>query len=71
MKGIIEEEIEKVADRTGEYPRVIELTEKEFDILKREMEKEYQDVRRKDKDFSKFRGCNLKINRKLSKFRVL
>lgn len=75
MKGIIEQEIEKYADRTGEYPEVVEVSQKEWDTLQKELKTELKrwftnNQVNLDKDINTFRGCRLVLNRKLSKFIV-
>ena len=72
MKGIIEQEIEKYAERTGEYPKTVRVSPKEYDILQKELSKEYYEIynRKNSQDFSSFRGCQLIKDRKLSKFIV-
>ena len=40
MKGIIEQEIEEFADKTGEYPKRVEVSQKEWDILQNELKRE-------------------------------
>ena len=70
MKGIIEKEIEKYADKNGEYPILVEVTESEYKTLKKELKREFQEINQELKEPFKFRGCDLKVNKKLSKFRV-
>ena len=65
----IDKEIEKYADRFQDYPTTIKLTEKEYEILKIEMKKELAEVGRKMKgDITDFRGCELIISPKITKF---
>ena len=75
MKGIIEQEIEEFADKTGEYPKRVEVSQKEWDILQNELKRELIELNTKsiifiNEDIHKFRGCELVLNRKLSKFRI-
>lgn len=75
MKGIIEQEIEKYADKTGEYPKKVEVSQKEWDILQNELKREITQLSKKNviftnEDIHEFRGCELVLNRKLSKFRI-
>lgn len=82
MKGIIEQEIEKYADKTGEYPKKVEVSQKEWNTLQKELKtearkfyankyvKENKFVAVPDEDITNFRGCKLVLNRKLSKFRI-
>ncbi len=71
MKGNIEREIEKYADKNEEYPNLVEVSQKEYDILKKELSKEFHnELGQELKEPFKFRGCNVKINKKLSKFRI-
>ena len=77
MKGIIEQKIEEFADRTGEYPKKIEVSQKEWNTLQKELKNEYKKLPPNNKnsdllddDIRDFRGCRLELNRKLSKFRI-
>lgn len=77
MKGIIEQEIEKFADKTGEYPKKVEVSQKEWNTLQKELKTEYLKLHPNnkntdllDEDVIVFRGCALVLNRKLSKFRI-
>lgn len=70
MKGIIEKEIEKYADKNGEYPKLVEVTENEYKTIRKELKREFQQIGKELEEPFKFRGCELKVNKKLSKFRV-
>lgn len=77
MKGIIEQEIEKYADKTGEYPKKVEVSQKEWNTLQKELKTEMKKMTTNsvnwdcsDEPIKCFRGCELVLNRKLSKFRI-
>ena len=71
MKGIIEEEIEKFADKYGKYPEIVEVSETEWNKLQKELRKELTDLGiRVPDEISNFRGCRLILKKNLSKFIV-
>ena len=71
MKGIIEEEIEKFADKYGKYPEIVEVSETEWNKLQKELRKEFLDLGiRVPDEVRNFRGCRLILKKNLSKFRV-
>lgn len=77
MKGIIEQKIEEFADKTGEYPKKVEVSQKEWNTLQKELKTEVRKLHPSnknkdllDEDVLVFRGCVLVLNRKLSKFRI-
>lgn len=71
MKGIIEDAIEEYAYKKGEYPKLIEVTEREYNALNKEVKKEYESIGQECKDIEKFRGCKLEINKKIKSFRIV
>lgn len=70
MKGIIEKEIERYANRNENYPNLVEVNQKEYNVLKREIAKEHKELGQHFQEPFKFRGCTVKINKRLSKFRI-
>lgn len=71
MKGIIEEEIEKFADKYGKYPEVVEVSETEWNKLQKELIRELTELRMiVPEEIHTFRGCTLIKNKNLSKFVV-
>lgn len=71
MKGIIEEEIEKFADKYGKYPEIVEVSETEWNKLQKELRKELTDLGiRVPDEIRNFRGCRLILKKNLSKFIV-
>lgn len=72
MKGIIEQEIENYADKNGSYPKTVEVSQREFTILEKEIIKELKTENIPiPAKIDKFRGCQLIINKKITKFKVM
>lgn len=66
----IERSIEYYANKTGEYPKYIRMNNKTYEILVKEMTKEYSKIKEKCEDFESFRGCKIKIDNNLQDSKI-
>lgn len=70
MKVVVENAIEEYANKNNEYPKRIEINEKDFKILEKEERREFESVGKELKKLEKFRGCKVIINNNIRHVRV-
>ena len=72
MKIVIEKSIQDyIVKHNNEYPEKIEINERVYRILNKEVKKEYKQIKEEIGDIEEFRGCKLIIKNDVLDFKVI